>query len=310
MPIIESVDSIEIGPSLTLTLRGSEEPQECYLIQNRILLPEPITLFPNEGYVYRPEAPGNYVVKGKDFEKSFDVVMDLENESGPVLADGTWFPSTRAAALGRGYESAAMAILPEIVNSGSVVYDIGGNIGLYARQFSRLVGADGQVYCFEPNPIALHYLSHNLAVCKADNYLIFPIALSDKSGSVDLVINPDNQDLGSMVFEKRGIHLNVQSIALDEAIARFRLRPPDVIKMDIEGGEVWAIKGMVEAIKQHRPVVLFELHGRDNAAGTLSQMNDYFWQFPGEERIYLSEALSEAFPEACVQVIGRPMARG
>lgn len=93
-------------------------------------------------------------------------------------------------------------------------------------------------------------------------------------------------------------------MTLDEAVARFGFRPPDVIKMDIEGGETIAIQGMRETIERHRPALIFELHGRQAARETLKGLGAYDWQIPGENKQYSAQQLAEIFPEACLQVVG------
>jgi hypothetical protein len=109
-----------------------------------------------------------------------------------------------------------------------------------------------------------------------------------------------------MVFDKRGIRIGVSAVTLDVAVARFSLLPPDVIKMDIEAGEMVAIKGMLETIEKNRPELIFELHGRAAAKETLKYLDAYRWQVPGEDRFYSAQELSDVFPESCVQVIGCP----
>ena len=305
MPTIEVLNSVPIGQSVTLTLRKSLTSQDCYILQNRIMLPEPVTLQPDEPFHYSPEAPGHYIIRGADCEASFDVLSDFDINSGPTLEGGIWFPSAWQASVNKGYESSVMAMLPQMVRTGSVVYDIGANIGLYAKRFLELMNQAGYLYCFEPSPLAIHYLSHNLRQAAGDNYLILPLALSDRCGKIDLVLNPDNEALGSMVFDKRGIRIGVSAIKLDVAISRFCLRLPDVIKMDIEAGEMVAIKGMLETIEKNRPVLIFELHGQAAAKETLKYLDAYRWQVPGEDRYYSAQELSNVFPESCVQVIGR-----
>jgi len=269
------------------------------------MLPEPVTLQPDEPFHYRPEAPGHYIIRGADCEASFDVLSDFDINSGPMLEGGIWCPSAWQASVNKGYESSVMAMLPQMVRTGSVVYDIGANIGVYAKRFLELINRAGYLYCFEPSPLAIHYLSHNLRQAAGGNYLILPLALADRCGTIELVLNPDNEGLGSMVFDKRGIRVGVSAITLDVAISRFSLLPPDVIKMDIEAGEMVAIEGMLETIKHHRPALIFELHGQDAAKETLKYLEAYRWQLPGEDRYYSAQELSDIFPESCLQVIGR-----
>lgn len=304
MPTIEVPNAIRIGQALTLTLRDCAATKDCHIIQNSILLPDPVTLQPDEPFHYFPEAPGHYIIRGTDCAASFDVLVDIDVHPGPVLAGRLWFPSAWTAAVGNGHESAVMTMLPRLIRAGSVVYDIGANIGLYATRFLSLVNNSGYVYCFEPNPVATHYLSHNLAATGAKNYLILPFAIADRRGAIDLILNPDNHGLGSVALAKQGVKIKVDTMTLDEGVARFGFRPPDVIKMDIEGGETLAINGMRETIERHRPALIFELHGRQAARETLKGLGAYLWQIPGENEQYSARQLADIFPEACLQVIG------
>lgn len=299
MSTIEVPQRIAIGEIATLTLRGTA-PRDCYISQNGVLLLEPLTLEPDIPLSYYPEAPGQYVIKTEDCEASLDVTEDVELYAGPALENGVWFPSAWTATLHRGYEPAAMSLLPELVHPGAVVYDLGASIGWYAMEFLRL-GA-GFVYCFEPNPVAMHYLSHNLA--GARNALVLPLAVADQSGMVRLTVNPDNVSVGTGARAKHGITIDVQGHGLDDVIARYGLRAPDMIKMDIEGGETLAIKGMLQTIEKYRPVLAFELHGYRSARETLKYTDAYSWRIVGNERIYSAGELAAEFPDANVQVVG------
>lgn len=307
MATIEVLRSIPVGDAATLTLRDSNTPEDCYIYQNRVMLPETITLQPDAPVHYFPEAPGHYIIKGNNgCEASLDVVATLPI-SPPYIANDIWFTSEWAASVESGLdETAVIAMLPEIIESDSVVYDLGANIGLYSRRFLD-IAKNGYVYCFEPNPVAMHYLAHNLTLMGASNYLIMPLAISDHSGTIDLVLNPDNHTLGTSFFQKRGIRIHVSAISLDEAIERYGLRAPTVVKMDIEGGEVVAIKGMLKTLANYRPKVIFELHGREAAQDTLKHVEGYSWQIPGQGDRYTSGELSEIFPRACKQVVGTPV---
>src|SRR5437868_6376075 len=60
------------------------------------------------------------------------------------------------------YEKEVQAVFTSKVRSGDVVYDLGANAGFYTLLASRLVGDDGHVYAFEPNPENLHYLNEHV----------------------------------------------------------------------------------------------------------------------------------------------------
>ena len=59
--------------------------------------------------------------------------------------------------------------------------------------------------------------------------------------------------------------ISVPGIHLDEFVYRDRHPPPQVIKIDIEGGEVLALPGMQRVLLESRPLVLLELHGPEAA---------------------------------------------
>lgn len=52
----------------------------------------------------------------------------------------------------RKYEPAEQAVLRRLVRPGAVVYDIGASLGFYSALFASLVGSNGRVVSFEPNP--------------------------------------------------------------------------------------------------------------------------------------------------------------
>src|SRR5947208_16421050 len=112
MPTIEVPNSVPIGQSLTLTLRKSLTSQDCYILQNRIMLPEPVTLQPDEPFHYFPEAPGHYIIRGADCEASFDVIANRPGSPGPVLTSELWFPYECTAAVRTESEASGNAGLP------------------------------------------------------------------------------------------------------------------------------------------------------------------------------------------------------
>jgi hypothetical protein len=59
--------------------------------------------------------------------------------------------------------------------------------------------------------------------------------------------------------------IEVPSISLDDFVYRDGNPPPQVIKMDIEGGEVLALQGMSRILVEAHPLIFLELHGPDAA---------------------------------------------
>jgi FkbM family methyltransferase len=184
------------------------------------------------------------------------VSLDLQNEKDYWL--GT-------------YELDLQAALADWVKPGWVAYDVGANIGYVTLMFSKLVGEKGQVFAFEALPENLTRLRNNLTLNQVqDRVRIIPAAVIDQVRSVQFLVGPSHgmgKVLGSAGREDVDYQdkLDVAGISLDEFIFTQGNPPPQVIKIDIEGGEVLALPGMQRVITEFQPVFFLELHGSESA---------------------------------------------
>jgi FkbM family methyltransferase len=92
------------------------------------------------------------------------------------------------------------------------------------------VGPEGSVFAFEPDPVARARLERNIALNKAHNVEVVPIALSREAGSAKLAGGLSEATVGTVG------DVDVETVSLPGFIARTGA-PPDLIKVDIEGGE-------------------------------------------------------------------------
>jgi FkbM family methyltransferase len=291
--------SIELGQIIEIQVTDAEPDLETrYFIRHEhVLYPSPITPWGTQTtFQFYPEAPGYFQIAAEWrtpdgshgwLEQSFSVTVGVKaigrkhfNSSidGPSLVeidDGTsiWSVSGWEAGLIRHWESDLMSALKNFVEPGFVIYDVGANIGVYSVYASRLVGPQGHVYAVEANPMCVYLLRCNLSAAGVDNFTILPIALSDAPGSCQFKINYGNSNLGlteeSALFGlKTGQEIQVKSLDFDSMTSSFNLRPPDLIKIDIEGAEEHAIRGMRRALVEHRPTLLLEIHGEHAARAT------------------------------------------
>lgn len=144
-------------------------------------------------------------------------------------------------------------------------FDVGANIGLISAYIHKY-SPDTHVYCFEPgiHQRALLELTvfHNSL---ESSMQIFPYALSNENGTATFATNTESYAVGGdgFVDTVRSPHetksLSVETLKLDTFCERHNVIP-DVIKIDIEGAELWALEGMEETLKAHEPVVFFEMH--------------------------------------------------
>ncbi|MBI3298358.1 MAG: FkbM family methyltransferase [Elusimicrobia bacterium] len=157
------------------------------------------------------------------------------------------------------YEPGELAMLCSLVPEGGVVYDIGANVGVYAMTLARRVKGV-RVHAFEPVPSTFALLERHLALNRATAVAPHAFGLSDKSGEVEFTIsahgsaNASAADLGQGVMgRQRGLLKRLDDVA------SLLGQPPDVVKCDVEGGELLAFRGGLETLRRHRPVIFTEM---------------------------------------------------
>lgn len=143
--------------------------------------------------------------------------------------------------------------LTEHLSEGSVFYDVGAHAGFTSVLGCRLVGSAGEVHCFEPVPANVSVLRRNLDGNSFANATVHSIALSDMDGTAAMAA-----ETGHITAHLSGHgELTVRTARLDS----LALRPPDVIKIDVEGAEAAVLAGMMDTIRLHRPILIIEIHG-------------------------------------------------
>jgi len=141
------------------------------------------------------------------------------------------------------------------VNKFRTYIDVGAGSGDTTFSFSQEFKT---VYGFEPNP------DYNLE--DLGNVRFFKIALSDKAGIAELRLVEDFKMLehGSIAPRRNkgweGRIYEVPTSTLDS----FNFEDVDLIKIDVEQGELEVINGALETIKKHKPVIIFENKRQEN----------------------------------------------
>lgn len=153
------------------------------------------------------------------------------------------------------------------------IWDIGANIGDHTRQY---LDWGMQVIAVEPNPLAFLCLAHNCPEATLLN-----AAASDVEGQKLPFMRLDN--VGASRIHPDGDIL-VDSVVLD----RMNLPKPDAIKIDVEGFEPFAIRGMRRTIEEHKPLVFCELNRGALAANRCAPETLILWF---EDRGYSSDLI-------------------
>ena len=132
------------------------------------------------------------------------------------------------------WEPTETELVKKEVKKGYTVIDIGANIGYYTLLFAKLVGKEGKVYAFEPEPNNLDLLKKNIEVNNYKNVIIEQKAVSDTTKSVNLFTAKQGIGEHRINFSWFGNNgIEVEAIKLDDYINE----KIDFIKIDIEGAE-------------------------------------------------------------------------
>jgi len=169
------------------------------------------------------------------------------------------------------YESQLQQVIDLLVKPEQVVYDIGANIGFLALMFARRTGPNGHVIAFEALPDNINRLRKNVEVNGyQDRVTIIEAAVQDEVGTAEFLVGPS--DATGKVMGSAGRKtieysekINVKAISIDAFIDNSINRLPDIVKMDVEGGEVLALPGMAKLFQSNPPLLLIELHGPESA---------------------------------------------
>lgn len=195
----------------------------------------------------------------------------IAGEGGAVCVDleefSIWVPRRDWAigeviSGGRVYEPHVTAELRRLLKPGSTLVDIGANLGYFTLLAAQIVGRSGSVVAFEPRRENCRLLAQSIETNGLEHVVLEPFALGQHAGTATLVTEPGTSNAIIPFGPDAGMPEDapsetVQVRTLDSFLPS--LPRVDVIKMDIEGFEPQAWLGMAETIREHKPVVVFEL---------------------------------------------------
>jgi FkbM family methyltransferase len=157
------------------------------------------------------------------------------------------------------YENSKAKLFSTTIQRGHVVWDLGANVGYYSLLASVLVGSEGQVFSFEPAPRNLKYLRRHIELNHVKNCIVFDVAVSSSNGTARFDFGPDNHT-GHLAGESENA-VSVRTVALDSIVASGQIKPPNLIKCDIEGAEFDALTGAAGTLSKYGPAIFLATHG-------------------------------------------------
>jgi len=188
----------------------------------------------------------------------------VQVQRGP--AQGLWLhlnPRTgRAYFEGRG-EPEVQTALEQCLRPGMIFYDIGANIGFFSLLAARIVGEDGRVIAFEPDPeiaarLREHVTRNGFRAISVEEKAVWSESSMVFFARTDPRTSPD-RGLGHIVANCTSDTIQVSAVTMDEYVET--VPAPDFVKCDVEGAEVEVFRGAQRLLTEKRPGVLCEMHG-------------------------------------------------
>jgi FkbM family methyltransferase len=147
------------------------------------------------------------------------------------------------------------------------VYDVGANVGFFSVIAARLVGASGQVVCYEPLEINASLIEHNAALNNFANISVRRAALGRENGTARFLTSavPSWGRLASAGATGQHIgEIIVPIECLDSVVSSDCASKLDFLKIDVEGAEADVLAGAKTVLINAKPLLLIELHGTND----------------------------------------------
>jgi len=155
----------------------------------------------------------------------------------------------------------------KVLDKNDVCLDIGANLGYHTIQFGKL---SKKVYAFEPQPMIHNQLCANILFNNLDNIVTpYRLGLGEEEKTAQMW-DIENENFGEGIYNwgGRGIEHSdsayksedvreedqIQVVSLDS----LNIPQCDLIKIDIQGYEYYAIQGAIKTLTKNKPVVLIE----------------------------------------------------
>lgn len=184
-----------------------------------------------------------------------------------ILTKKTWEPHLRN-------------VLKQIAKPNYKVVVLGAHIGYHALLISKLIGGGGKIFIFEPNPVSLRFLKTNISFNDIKNAYVYPFAAFDRKASLDFKAIFNGNTGGSHLVLEGGSPIDgelikVDAIDLDSILSE----PIDLLQMDIEGAEEYAVQGMKNLIEKSPNLIVVQ----EYSPNWMKNQDEYlkFWRSKG-----------------------------
>lgn len=161
-----------------------------------------------------------------------------------------------------GFSESSRNNLYQNISPGNTIIDVGANVGDTTLHIAKLIGCEGSVHSFEPDPINFKRLSNNVESNDFSNIVINNKGLGNVPGKFTIhQVAEGNKGMNRILtktestFSSSEIHVTT----IDSYLNRKGITEIDLIKIDVEGYELNVLQGAREILYKSHPLLFIEL---------------------------------------------------
>lgn len=182
--------------------------------------------------------------------------MVFEGEIGNLIDNSVFYKGA--------FEKPLLFMMRDIaqnIGPDTIYFDVGANVGQHSLFMSKYAKV---VHAFEPYPPVISRFKRLMAINSINNVVLHELGLGD-SNQILPFYAPDesNHGLGGFVKTESNDNdkpsLQLRIVTADEVLGQLQLSRMDIVKIDIEGYEKLAIKGMRNSLEKFRPILVLEV---------------------------------------------------
>lgn len=207
------------------------------------------------------------------------------------------------------FDPVLLEIARSVVRPGSIVWDVGANLGLFSVAAAAIAGKQGKIYSFEPDVSLVQLLRRSAGLQSAASapitivpcaiasaFAVRQFAISKRARASNALREYGHSQMGGVAELQ-----TVVTMALDDFAGRLPI--PDLIKIDVEGAEIEVLTGGAQLLRNVRPSIVCEVSESNAVQATTLLRNAGYVLFDGSKKlgpfaqIELATWSTLAFPE-------------
>jgi FkbM family methyltransferase len=192
-------------------------------------------------------------------------------------------------------EARYVALLRPHVAPGTIVVDVGANVGFFTRYFADWTGSNGRVLAIEPEQRNFDRLQSMIRSRRLNTVVeAVHAAAAERAGQVALTIDPFHPAGHSLSAEG----VPTRAVAIDDLVRHHEDRTVSLIKIDVQGAELRVLKGAASTLRTFRPALVVELDEKAlrSQGASVEAVVEFLASFGYRGQLLSSEGLS-SFPD-------------